>query len=505
MADQVGHGVAAEGEGSLGPRKLTTIHAVGQALGVGPIFSAGAVTGLVAAVAAFNTPLSILLGSIGALGIAYVASLYARRYVGAGAMYEYLARAVSNTFGIFSGGVYLLGALMLGSGGIYLGLCFLVQGFFASHLHTTIPWWAGGLAGLVIALTLNHFGVRLAVRGVLIMASLSSIPFLIMSIVIIAKGGVSGNTLSVFDPSQTSWNSVFNGILFAILLFVGFEAAASIAEEMHAPRKGIPVAILLTVFLSALFFLLVCYAATIGYGKVALAHNAWAMSPDAMGDLAQHYVGSWLSVLVDLAIIIDALSLGIAIMVTSSRLLFALGRDQLLPTWLAKTSRYNTPLSANIVLGAWGIIILLWTAVTNYAPTGSANVIVTFGISATAGSFLVETIYVFLAVFALRIVWRDFSGVAALWRLVVVLIGLAAPILAFKGSLDPFPPSPSDQAVFIWLGGMVLALIWCVYLRATRSEKVRAAAAYAADSVEGDAGDAEFAGTAPGHPAMDRF
>jgi amino acid transporter len=238
MADQVGHGVAVEPEGSLGPRKLTTIHAVGQALGVGPIFSAGAVTGLVAAAAAFNTPLSILLGSIGALGIAYVVSLYARRYVGAGAMYEYLARAVNNTFGIFSGGVYLLGALMLGSGGIYLGLCFLVQGFFASHLHATIPWWAGGLAGLLIALTLNHFGVRLAVRGVLIMASLSSIPFLIMSIVIIAKGGQAGNTLSVFNPSQTSWNAVFNGILFAILLFVGFEAAASIAEEMHAPARG---------------------------------------------------------------------------------------------------------------------------------------------------------------------------------------------------------------------------------------------------------------------------
>ena len=43
----------------------------------------------------------------------------------------------------------------------------------------------------------------------------------------IAKGGQSGNTLSVFNPNETSLNTVFNGILFAILLFVGFEAAAS--------------------------------------------------------------------------------------------------------------------------------------------------------------------------------------------------------------------------------------------------------------------------------------
>ncbi len=489
MAQLVSDAVSGQTSGDLGPRRLRTIHAIGQALGVGPIFSAGAVTGLVASVAAFNTPLSILFGDIGALGIAYVVSLYARRYVGAGAMYEYLARAVSNSFGMFSGGVYLIGALMLGSGGIYLGLCFLVQGFFATHLHANIPWWAGGLAGLAIALTLNHLGVRLAVRGVLTLCGFSSVPFFIMSIVIIAKGGVGGNTLSVFDPSQTSLNTVFSGVLFAILLFVGFEAAASIAEEMHAPRKEIPVAVLGTVLVCALFFLLVCYAATIGYGKAALAHNAWGSSADAMGYLAQRYVGSWLSVLVDLGIILDALSLAIAIMVTSSRLLFALGRDRLLPRWLATTSRHNTPLAGNIVLGMWGIAVLIWTAVTNYAPNGGANVIVTFTISADAGSFLVETIYIFLAVFALRIVWRDFSGFGAAWRLLVVLIGIAAPVLAFKGSLDPFPTEPDAQAVWIWIAGGVAALIWCLFLRFRRPEAVRAAAAYAVDTVPAAAED----------------
>jgi amino acid transporter len=215
-------------------------------------------------------------------------------------------------------------------------------------------------------------------------------------------------------------------------------------------------------------------------------------------------VGTWLSVLIDLAIIFDALSLGIAIMVTSSRLLFALGRDRLLPDWLATTSRYNTPVAANAVLGAWGILVLVWTAVTNYAPNGGANVIVTFTISANAGSFLVETIYIFLAIFALRIVWRDFSGFGAVWRLIAVVVGLAAPILAFKGSLDPFPSSPNDQAVFIWIGGMILALIWCLYLRATRSQEVRAAAAYAADPGAG-VGDAELVPGAATQVPSDRF
>src|SRR5215213_6393320 len=132
---------AGSGQGSLGPRRLTTVHAVGQALAIGPIFSAGLVSGLVANAAGFNTPLSVLLGSIGALGLAYVIAIYARRYAGAGAIYEYLSQAVTSSFGLFSAGVFLLGTLFLGAGGIYIGLGFLTDGFFNTHLHADIPWW----------------------------------------------------------------------------------------------------------------------------------------------------------------------------------------------------------------------------------------------------------------------------------------------------------------------------------------------------------------------------
>src|ERR1700751_4422233 len=121
----------------LGKRHLTTTHAIGQALAIGPIFSVGLVSGLVANVAGFSTPLSVLLGSIGSPGLAYAIAIYARRYAGAGAIFEYLAQAVHNSFGIFSAGVYLLGAMFLGAGGVFIALGFLIQGFFASPLKTS--------------------------------------------------------------------------------------------------------------------------------------------------------------------------------------------------------------------------------------------------------------------------------------------------------------------------------------------------------------------------------
>ena len=123
----------------LGERHLTTLHAIGQALAIGPIFSVGLVSGLVANVAGYSTPASIVLGSIGSIGLAYVIAIYARRFAGAGAIFEYLSHAVHNSFGIFSGGVYLLGTMFLGAGGIYIGLGFLIQGYFAAHIHTLDP------------------------------------------------------------------------------------------------------------------------------------------------------------------------------------------------------------------------------------------------------------------------------------------------------------------------------------------------------------------------------
>ncbi len=467
----------------LGPRKLTTLHAVGQALAIGPIFSIGLVSGLVANVAGFSTPLSILLGSIGSLGLAYVIAIYARRFAGAGAIFEYLSRAVHNSFGIFSAGVYLLGTLFLGAGGIYIGLGFLIQGFFSSHLHTSIPWWPGGAATLIVAFLLNHYGVRVAIRGVLMLAAFSVIPFLILAVVIIAKGGVGGNTLSVFTPSTGGWNSVFNGILFAVTLFIGFEAAASIAEETENPRRSIPIAVVTAVGLAALLYVFVSYAGTIGFGKAALAKGAWFSASSPFGTLATTYVGNWLSVLIDLVIILDALSLAIAIMVTASRIIFALGRDGLLPRIAARTSRHDTPIAGNVTIAIWSVAILVWAGVTHYGvPVKLPNPIEAFNITTSAGSYLVELIYVFLALFALKLLWTSRHDESGLWwKVIAVLIGLATPILAFKGALDPFPTFPNDRAVFIAIACIVISALWYGILHVARPEQVRLAAQHAVE------------------------
>jgi amino acid transporter len=461
---------------ALGERKLTTVHAIGQSLAIGPIFSAGLLTSLIAAQAGWNTPLSTLLGMIGVLCLAYVVALYARRYAGAGAIYEYLTRGGNRDVGVFAAGAYTIGLLFLGAGGVFIGIGFLTNGFFAAHLSSIdIPWWVWGCIAVFIPTALNHFGVRLAVRGVIALATISAIPFVILVVAIFLDGG-HGHTLSVFDPGQTSIHHVFFGILFAVTLFIGFEAAASLGEETENPKRSIPVAAVGSVALCGIFYLFVTYAMTIGFGKAGIA--AWGGGATGPGTLATQYVGKWLSTIIDLVIILDAISLSIAFVVGCSRVIFALSRDGLLPKPFATTTRNDTPLGANAVIVVAGLLFVLWAGVTHYGDAVKLpNEFQAFLITASAGSFLIELVYFLLAIFAFRLALS--SGPGAWWRTLVVLVAAATPVAAYYGALHPWPTYPNNRGIIFTIVCVVIALLWVAYEHVRHPDRVRNAAAHA--------------------------
>jgi amino acid transporter len=489
--------------GKLGRRNLTTIHAVAQALAIGPMFSAAIILGGISRPdigAGWNATLAVVFAGLGVVAIAYTISLYARRYAGAGAVYEYLTHGAHPWAGVLTAGFFFAGALFLGGGGIYLGLGILSDGFWKAHIsHSGPAWWVWGLIALGLVLTLNYLGVRLAIRAMLAFAAISFVPMLILAFVIIGKGGQGGNTLSMFNWHETSLfgitgGGVLGGVLLGILLFVGFEAAASIGEESKDPHRSIPRALIGTVAVAAAFFVFMAYAFSIGYGKDAVGKGAWAFSPSVMDNLGTKYIGSWYGGLLDLIVILDATALALAICVQIGRGFFALGRDGLLPRAFARTSRYNTPWVGNLMVAAGGIGLVVIALATNYAsrfgfldPSGKFtpffpnDQFALFILTATIGSFAIELVYLILAVVAFRLVAR---GDNKPWQYVVVAVAVATPILGFYGSLNPAPHDRSNYnwEAFIWTGGLVVVtLVWFAIVLTTRRANVDNAAAHAAE------------------------
>ena len=169
----------------------------------------------------------------------------------------------------------------------------------------------------------------------------------------------------MFDPGQTSLfgitgGGVLGGVLLGILLFVGFEAAASIGEESEDPHRSIPRAL---------------HRHGRRRGGVLRLHGvrvldrlrqegrvsegAWAFSPAPVSEMATEYVGSWFATLLELVVILDAMALALAICVMIGRGFFALGRDGLLPKAFAKTSRHDTPWVGNLMVAVGGVGLIL--------------------------------------------------------------------------------------------------------------------------------------------------
>lgn len=482
-------------KGHLGERNLKTVHVIAQSLAIGPIFSMALIMGIVSTGAGYNTVLSILITALGVFAIGYVITYYARRYSGAGSVYEYISQAWNPGLGTFFALVFFLGLLFLGGGGLYLGLGDLIHDFWASYISSSAipPWWLCGFAALVIELFLHYRGVKLATNFMLILAVISATPMVILAFVIIAHGGhggVSNTPIALFNPGWSGLGKVFSGILISILLFVGFEEAAALGEEALFPQQSIPRAVMGSIFATTLFYGLMAYAMSIGYGQQAVNSGAWASAgPTAVTAMAKQYIGGRFVPIIQIVVILDSLALGLAFIVGVSRGFFALGRDGLMPDFFARTSRYDTPLAGNFVVFFASLAFMLLAAFSNYihifvGPHGNpifpTNEFATFVVLSTVGSFAIELAYLALAIVAIRLIARNKGS---WWQYAVTIVAAATPILAFYGALTPGPHNGTNvnwAAFYYTLGIVAVSFVWVIILKALKPQHLSNAASHAA-------------------------
>lgn len=296
------------------------------------------------------------------------------------------------------------------------------------------------------------------------------IPFLILAVAVIIDGGPAGNTAEVFNPANVaSGGSVFKGLLFAILMFVGFELAAALGEETARPERSIPIAIVATIVICAAFYVLTQYVGTIGSG-----------GPDALpfdfAVLGETYVARWLSVFLELAIILDMLAVGIGFSAATIRGLFTLARDGLLPAPLAKVNRADVPTNAAYTVGALGLaVIVIGLPVYGTSATdGFPDVFNEFLVTTTIGGFVICVVYALVAIGGIAFFTRRDPQPGA------VAAGIVGLVTAGGGVAAPFVEGTAPIADARWgrhLGLVVIAvvLVWLGVNLVTRRAAVEAA------------------------------
>jgi amino acid transporter len=458
-------------ERRLGPPALSTIDAIAQSLAIGPVFSAIFLAALVARAAGSAAPLATLIGAIGAICVGWVIVLFAQRFSGAGAIYDYVRRSTNPTLGLFAAGIYFIGTLFLGGAGILLAIGAVASSFFAD-LGLVLPWWMWAGAAALAVFIVNHLGIRAATRTQLILTLIGVMPLLVLALAIMIKGGARGHTLEVFNPYSSHTENLFRGVLFAITLFMGFEASASLGEETANPKRAIPVAVIGTVLISTLFYLLIVYASAIGFGVDKIAD--WGSDASPLSTLARRYVGGWLAPWVNVALLVDMLAVASAFTATGARGWFSLARHGLLPSALAKVSDYKTPLGGNITVSANAVALIAITAIL----FPRMDPMTMFDVTVLWGSILIDVIYVMLALVAVQLIPVDGRS---WWQWLALAGAVFTPLLAIYGSVVPFPPYPVDIAVYGSVASIGLAMVWTLALRMSAAHRLEAAMIGAGD------------------------
>jgi amino acid transporter len=103
-------------------------------------------------------------------------------------------------------------------------------------------------------------GVRFSTRAQLVLALVSVAIVFAWAVYVVLKGGSSGFSLRPFNPSEASFKGITFGIVYAGLIFVGFESAANLAEETAEPRRNIPRAIFYSVIAATVFYVVLAWA-----------------------------------------------------------------------------------------------------------------------------------------------------------------------------------------------------------------------------------------------------
>ncbi|GAC1522315.1 MAG: APC family permease [Chloroflexota bacterium] len=430
-----------------------------------------------------SIPLSVLLALIACLCVAVSIGQLAKHLPSAGGLYTYNANGLGSIVGFLVAWGFMMAEPIVAP---LLFLIFgnLVSSTMNSYWSTPTWFWAPSVVvcGLIVWY-LVYQGVRLSTEAGVLLGLFEILVFLALALTLIVKAG-NHNTLAVFGAhtgNKNGFGSVFPGMIYAILAFIGFEASAPLGEEASDPRRTIPRAVFFSCLLIGLFYLLCYYAASVYFGpnKMLTGFTGFNNNDPWTGMAKRVWNYGW--ILVFLAVANSAIANSNAGANAATRVGYAMGRIGLLPRAFAAIHPiHRTPYVAIHVQAVAGIVLALFLGWITGGPLQA------FSLLGTLATILVIAIYILTniscVVYYLQHHRDEFNPVL---HMVIPVLGivffLPAEIAAFGVDfaglgITPLAP-PVDKAPIIIAVWMLAGVLLLAYFLATDRRRLEATGA----------------------------
>ncbi|MCV7255812.1 APC family permease [Mycobacterium hackensackense] len=454
------------GQHSLKSDSIGVVGAVFMCMAfMGPAISVAYNTPAAAAGAGFALPLSILLALISCLLVANNIAAFARKLPSAGFAYTYNSHGFGPRAGFLSGWAMLTAYGMVGPM-IIAAFGGFSSTFIDSVFHVHVPWQLLSTFLAVFIWVVLAAGISESVRVAFVFLAIEVGVILALAITILAKGGADGLSLQNFNPAHSlhGFSGIGTGMLWGILMFIGFEAAATLGEEAKGSRRAIPAALFTAVIAIGGFYVIAAYGSSSGFGLSGVAD--FAADTDPWATLAQKFWGG--TAILTLTIIASATANGIAGSNSAVRILFSMGREGILPSALGRTSGNGVPRVAVTAYVVFSLAFALLVGV-KYGPFG------VWGFCGTLLGLAMVAIYIAVSIavipFYLRRHRAEFS---VLRHAVIPVISVLIMLLPIYGQLHPLPAYPNNVAVYFIPIWMLIGVGYLVYLQRRHPHRIAA-------------------------------
>lgn len=270
---------------------------------------------------------AILVAMVAMMITAFSYGRMAAVYPSAGSAYTYVSRGLNSHLGSLIGWAMVLDYLIIPIiSVIYPALTF-------KRLFPAVPFsvWVALVVGVIIFLNL---------RGIQVTARANEILLAIVSVVVVAffyaavryllhfqgwAGLVSAQPF--YDPKTFNFGALRTATSLAALTYIGFDGVTTLAEEVENPRRTVPLATVLVCLICGILSTLEVYLAA----RVWPDYNTFPNLETAFMDVCSRVGGVALFQAIAVILIVACLGTGLAGVAGLARLLYGMGRDNLLP------------------------------------------------------------------------------------------------------------------------------------------------------------------------------
>ncbi len=316
-----------------------TLMSVGIILGAGIYVLIGKAAGLAGDAVWLSFIIAAIVASFTGLSYAELSS----RFPDAGAEYVYVQRSFGRRPAWLIGWLIIAGSV-IGGATVAIGFANYFAGLF-------------GTAVIPVA-----FGALL-VCGVIVFAGIQETAFFTIAITLIETAGliiIMAIGLPKFgEPADyVQMAHGIEGILKAgVLIFfsyLGFESIARLAEETEEPRKNIPKAIVLSIAITTIIYILVGIAAV-----SVLPAEELATSGSPLADIAETWLGQKSFWLLSLIALFSTFNTVLVMLLSASRMVYGIADERALPDVFCRvSSKTRTPWAATLAVTAGAMLFL---------------------------------------------------------------------------------------------------------------------------------------------------